>query len=68
MKTSVYGVAVRWFLYGAIVGILVDFWKMWEANALEHRQTAVGSLLTTTIEFAVVGVLIGVFRHHLANR
>ena len=68
MQTSVYGVAVRWFLYGAIVGILVDLGKMWEANVLQHWQTAVGSLLTTTIEFAVVGALIGVFRHHLANR
>jgi hypothetical protein len=68
MQTSVYGVAVRWFLYGAIVGILVGLWNMWEANALQHWQTAAGSLLTTTIEFGVVGVLIGVFRHHLANR
>jgi hypothetical protein len=65
---STVAVAIRWFIYGALVGVVIDAAKVGATKTWQGWQNAAGPLLTTVIEFAVVGLLIGVFRHHLAKR
>jgi hypothetical protein len=63
---STAAVAIRWFLYGAILGAVVDIGRILAANADWQRDA--GGLATTLVEFAIVGMLLGLFRHHLAKR
>ena len=71
-EQSIYAVAIRWFLYGAVVGAVIDvvavLGTIWGTKTWQGWQSAAGGLLTTIIEFAIVGMLIGIFRHHLAKR
>jgi len=64
---STIAVAIQWFIYGALVGVVIDAASLGGSVTWQGWQHA-GPFLTTVIEFAVVGMLIGVFRHHLANR
>ena len=61
---STLSVAIRWFVYGALVGIFVELGIIWETGNPKRWQTP-GALLTTMFIVAIAGMMIGILRHQM---
>jgi ABC-type uncharacterized transport system permease subunit len=60
----VLSVAIRWFVYGALVGILIELGIIWETGDPKRWQTP-GALLATMFVVAIAGMITGILRHQM---
>lgn len=63
-RRAAFNVAIRWFVYGALVGILVELGIIWGTGDPKRWQTP-GALMVTMFISAIAGMMIGILRHQI---
>jgi hypothetical protein len=66
-RHSPLGAAIRWFVYGAIVGVLIDLLIIW-ATADWHRWQTPTQLVANVLLVAVFGLMIQLFQDYHFRR
>jgi hypothetical protein len=66
-RQSSLGAAIRWFVYGAIVGVFVDLWIIWATEDWHRWQTPI-QLVANVLVVAVFGLMIQLFQAYHVRR
>jgi len=66
-RQSSLGAAIRWFVYGAIVGVFVDLLIIW-ATEDWHRWQTPTQMAANVLVVAVLGLMIQLFQAYHIRR